>query len=144
MPLRAAILTSMDHSSLFSSYGSVKALHVGAVIISLCLFLLRGAWMMQGSPRLRQRWVRIAPHVVDTVLLLSAIWLAVQLRVVPLRDAWLSAKLLGLLAYIVLGSIALKRGRTPVIRTAAFTAALIAFAYIVAAACTKSPTPWSP
>jgi uncharacterized membrane protein SirB2 len=123
-------------------YSAVKAAHVGAVGISLGLFLLRGLWMMTASPLLQRRWVRIVPHVVDTVLLLSAIWLAVQLQQVPFRDGWLSAKILGLLLYIVLGSIALKRGRTKTMRIGAFAAALAVFAYIVAVARTRNPLPW--
>jgi uncharacterized membrane protein SirB2 len=79
---------------------------------------------------------------VDTVLLLSAIWLAVQLQQVPFRDGWLGAKILGLLLYIVLGGIALKRGRTKTMRIGAFAAALAVFAYIVAVARTRNPLPW--
>jgi uncharacterized membrane protein SirB2 len=124
-------------------YSALKAVHVGAVGVSLGLFLLRGLWMMTASPLLQGRWVRIVPHVVDTVLLLSAIWLAVQLQQVPIREGWLTAKILGLLLYIVLGSVALKRGRTKAMRTGAFAAALAVFAYILAVARTKSALPWS-
>jgi uncharacterized membrane protein SirB2 len=129
----------MDVETTLLSYRGIRNLHVGAVAASLCLFALRGAWMMRGSARLQQRWVKIVPHVVDTLLLASAIWLAIQLRVTPLRDAWLTAKVAGLIAYVVLGSVALKRGRTPAIRIAAFAGALLVFAYIVAVAWTKQP-----
>jgi uncharacterized membrane protein SirB2 len=130
----------MDVETTLLSYRGIKNLHIGAVAVSLCLFALRGVWMMRGSARLQQRWVKIVPHVVDTLLLASAVWLAIQLRVMPLRDAWLTAKVAGLIAYVVLGSIALKRGRTPAIRIAAFAGALLVFAYIVAVAWTKQPT----
>ena len=123
-------------------YSAVKMVHMGAVGLSLSLFLLRGGWMLRRDAHLAQAWVRIVPHVVDTILLASAIWLAVQLGQAPLRYAWLTAKVGGLLAYIVLGSIALKRGRTPGVRGAAFAAALATFAYIVAVALTKNPLPW--
>ncbi len=123
-------------------YASVKAVHVGAVSLSLLLFLLRGGWMLAGSARLGRRWVRILPHVVDTVLLLSAIWLAFELRQVPGRDGWLTAKVIGLLAYVAAGTIALKRGRTRQVRAAAFAVALVVFGYIVAVAVTKNPLPW--
>ena len=115
-------------------YAAVKAVHVTAVCVSFTLFFLRGLWMINDSPLLKQRWVRIVPHVNDTVLLIAAITLAVMLRQYPLTDAWLTAKLAGLAAYIVLGSIALKRGGTRRTRLAAFAAALLAFAYIVAVA----------
>jgi uncharacterized membrane protein SirB2 len=123
-------------------YNALKAVHVGAVGVSLGLFLLRGAWMMAGSPLLQRRWVRVVPHVVDTVLLVSAIWLAIELRQAPFRDGWLTAKILGLLLYVVLGSVALKHGRTKVARTGAFAAALAVFTYIVAVARTKDAVPW--
>ena len=123
-------------------YANLKALHVSAVTLSLLLFLLRGGWMMAGSRMLERRWVRIVPHVVDTVLLLSAVWLAFLIRQAPLKDAWLTAKVLGLLLYIVAGSVALKRGRTRRTRVIAFGFALAVFAYIVAVAITKSPWPW--
>ena len=119
----------------------LKYLHVACVLFSGTGFILRGAWMMQGSPMLARRWVRVLPHVLDTALLASAIALALRSAQYPLVHAWLTAKVLGLVAYIVLGTIALKRGRTPAIRVAAFCGALLVFAYIVAVAMTKSPLP---
>ena len=98
--------------------------------------------MMLNSPMLARRWVRVAPHVVDTVLLASAIALAVMIGQYPLMDGWLTAKVFGLVAYIVLGTIALKRGRTRAARITAFCGALLVFAYIVAVALTKSGAPY--
>jgi len=92
---------------------------------------------------LARRWVRVVPHVVDTVLLASAIALAVMIGQHPLTHDWLTAKLAGLFAYIVLGTIALKRGPTPGIRIAAFCGAILVFAYIVAIAMMKSVLPFS-
>lgn len=97
---------------------------------------------MLNSPMLARRWVRVAPHVVDTLLLASAIALAVTVGQYPLVDGWLTAKVLGLVVYIVLGMIALKRGRTRAARIAAFCSALLVFAYIVAVAVTKSVLPY--
>lgn len=122
-------------------YTQLLHLHVACVVLSGTGFALRGWWMISASPLLAQRWVRVLPHVVDTVLLASAIGLAVTLRQYPLVHAWLTAKLAGLVAYIILGSIALKRGRTRRVRIAAFGGALLAFAYIVAVAMTKSALP---
>ena len=118
-------------------YLGLKHVHMGCAALSGSLFLLRGTWMLRASPMLRQRWVRIVPHVVDTLLLASAIGLAVWSGQYPGRQTWLTAKLLALLGYIVLGSIALKRGRTPAQRLAAFIGALLLFAYIVTVAITK-------
>jgi uncharacterized membrane protein SirB2 len=79
------------------------------------------------------------PHVVDTLLLASALGLAFWSHQLPGRMPWLTAKVTALLAYIVLGTIALKRGRTPAVRAGAFAAALAAFGYIVGVALTKDP-----
>jgi uncharacterized membrane protein SirB2 len=119
-------------------YATIKHVHTGAAALSISLFVLRGVWMMRSPELLRQRWARIVPHVIDTLLLASALWLAWQLGADGTR-AWLGAKVIALVAYIVLGSIALKRGRTRTVRAAAFAAALVTFAYIVSVAVAKSP-----
>jgi uncharacterized membrane protein SirB2 len=123
-------------------YLSLKHFHMGCAALSGTLFLLRGRWMLRASPMLQQKWVRIAPHIVDTLLLASAIGLMVWSRQYPGQQPWLSAKLLALLGYIVLGSIALKRGGTKAQRQAAFVAALALFLYIAAVAVTKRPFPF--
>lgn len=115
-------------------YQLLKHIHVSAVVLSGAFFLLRYFWMLLSPRLLEQRWVRILPHCIDTVLLLSAIGLAVTLQQYPVSHAWLSAKVLALLAYIVLGSVALKRGKTRRTRALAGIAALLSFAYIVATA----------
>ena len=119
-------------------YATIKTVHTGAAALSFSLFALRGTWMLRAPERLRQRWVRIVPHVIDTLLLASALWLAWQIGAEGTRG-WLWAKVIALVAYIALGSLALKRGRTRNMRIAAFAAALVAFAYIVSVALTKSP-----
>ena len=121
------------------NYLALKHLHMSFAILSGSFFLIRGLWMLSGSARLQQRWVKIAPHIVDTLLLASAIGLAVWSRQYPFIAPWLTAKVLALVAYIVLGTIALKRGRTPQVRLAAFIAALACFFYIVAVAVTRNP-----
>lgn len=123
-------------------YYALKHFHMTCAGLSGALFLLRGAWMLRASPMLQQKWVRIAPHLVDTLLLASAIGLAVWSGQYPGPQAWLTAKLSALVGYIVLGSVALKRGRTKKQRQAAFVAALALFCYIVAVAVTKRPMPF--
>ncbi len=93
-------------------YLLVKQLHVACVVLSLAGFVARGALMAAGAPLLRSRFVRVAPHVVDTALLASAIWLAWASHQYPFVHGWLTAKVLGLLAYIGFGAMALKHGRT--------------------------------
>ena len=122
-------------------YLFLKQLHVACVVLSLSGFAARGALMLRASPLLQARFVRIAPHVVDTVLLASALWLSWLLQQYPFVHGWLTAKVLGLLAYIVLGALALRRGCTRAVRMAAFAGALLAGAYVVAVALTKDPLP---
>ena len=109
--------------------------------MSYALFVTRGVWMLRESALLQQRWVRIAPHVVDTVLLVSAVALAALSRQYPFVNGWLTAKVIGLVVYIGLGTIALKRGRTRGVRIAAWIAAQAVFFYIVAVAITRQPLP---
>lgn len=115
----------------------LNPLHLACVALSGLGFALRGVWMLRGDPRLHARWVRIAPHIVDSALLASGIGLAYVLRFSPLAQPWLAAKLIALVIYIVLGTIALKRGRTRRSRGIAFVAALGVFAFILAAALGK-------
>lgn len=119
-------------------YTAIKHVHMSAAALSLGLFVLRGVWMLRAPQLLARRWVRIVPHVVDTALLASALWLAWQIGF-GANSQWLSAKIVALLVYIAVGTIALKRGRTRGIRIAAFIAAIATFAYIVSVALTKSP-----
>lgn len=120
-------------------YPFLKHLHVTCAGLSLGLFLLRGGWMVADSPRLRSRFSRIVPHVVDTFLLASAVGLSVLLSQYPFVHGWLTGKFFGLILYIVLGTIALRRGRTRTIRGAAFVGAVIVFVWIGMTAMTHSP-----
>jgi uncharacterized membrane protein SirB2 len=118
------------------SYLLLKSIHLSAVILSGTLFFTRGLWMLRGSPRLQQTWVKVVPHIIDTVLLASAIALTLRIQQYPFTHDWLTAKVLGLLLYIVLGMIALKRGRSRRVRLLAWLTALAVFLYIVAVAVT--------
>jgi uncharacterized membrane protein SirB2 len=120
----------------------IKSIHIGCVALSYSLFFLRGVWMLHDSPVLQQRWVRIAPHTVDSVLLASAITLAWQLGISPLTHPWLAAKIVALLLYIFIGTFALKRGKTKRIRLIAWLTAQLVFFYIVSVAVTHDPAPW--
>lgn len=126
---------------MIDHYPLIKGIHVWAVAVSFALFLLRGVWMLCESPRLHAGWVRLVPHVVDTILLASAVTLAYLIRQAPGSDAWLTAKVSALAIYVVAGTIALKRGRTRSIRALAWVGALLVFAYIVAVARTHDPLP---
>ncbi|MBP7954190.1 MAG: SirB2 family protein [Nitrosomonas sp.] len=121
------------------SYLLLKMIHVSSVVISYSLFFLRGIWLMQDSNNLRQRWVKVLPHVIDTILLTSAIALAVLIQQDPLNNAWLTAKVIGLLIYILLGMIAIRFGKTKKTRIAAWIGAQCVFIYIVLVALSKNP-----
>ena len=124
------------------AYLLLKQLHLTTIAITLTLFLLRGAWMMMESSLLQARWVRIVPHLNDTLLLASGITLAVLMQQYPLVHGWLTAKFFALIVYIVLGTIALKRGKTRAQRIAAWFAALLVFGYMAAVAVTHDPFPF--
>jgi uncharacterized membrane protein SirB2 len=118
-------------------YATVKHLHVAAATVSLSLFVLRGSWMLAAPDMLRRGWVRVVPHVVDTLLLLSALWLLSEIG--PGAGSWLAAKVAGLVVYVAAGIVALRGGKTRGMRIAAFVFALATFGYIVSVALTKSP-----
>lgn len=120
----------------------LKYVHVTCVVLSISGYLVRGAWMMRESPWLGKKWARIAPHVIDTTLLVSAILLAIKIRQYPFVQDWLTAKVLALVAYIVVGAIGLKYGGTKKIRIAAWLGAIAIFFYIVLVALTRQVLPF--
>ena len=122
------------------SFAVVKIIHIISIIASYILFSLRGIWMIRDSPLLKQRWVKILPHVIDTILLASAITLVAMIQQYPGFHIWLSAKIGGLLLYIFFGMMALRFGKTQRIRITSWVLAQIVFFYIVLVALTKSPT----
>jgi len=123
-------------------FAALKAIHIATAAISYALFFVRGIWILTGSPLLERRWVRVVPHVNDTVLLAAAVWMTLILHEYPGTHAWLSAKLAGLVAYIALGMVALRFGKTWRVRLSAWLAAQLVFAYIVAVALTHDPLPF--
>lgn len=118
-------------------YAAVKELHLAAVAVSWTLFFLRGLWMIAESPRLKARWVRVVPHVNDTILLLAGAYLASFVGLQP----WIVAKLVALVAYILIGMVAITHGKTKPARVTAWIAAQGVFLYIVAVALRKDPLP---
>ena len=117
------------------------ALHVGCVVLSIAGFLLRGVWMLVDSPLRATRPARVLPHVVDSFLLVGAVGLLLTLGVRPFVQPWLTAKVLALLAYVGLGLVAFRFGRSRPVRALAFAGALATLAYLVAVALTKDPLP---
>lgn len=124
-------------------FGILKTIHLAAVAMTLFLFLLRDVWAFQGSPNLRHPVIRWLPHVNDTVLLFGALGTAATIGQYPFVNDWLTAKVLALVVYIVLGHMALWRSRTNGQRLAWTAAALAAFGYIVLVARCHSPYVWA-
>ncbi|MDJ0938314.1 MAG: SirB2 family protein [Woeseiaceae bacterium] len=123
-------------------YAALKSLHALLAIVTITGFLLRGFWMITGSPLLDKKLTRIAPHIIDTLFLLSGIAMLVIASMNPLAMPWLLAKFAGLIAYILLGMIALRRGPTPAIRMTAFAAAVAVFAWLYGVALSRSILSW--
>ncbi len=122
-------------------YLTLKYAHVGFVLSSLLLFTARAVLAVRGHPLLGNPALRVLPHIVDTLLLASAIALAVLSRQYPLVEPWLTAKVLALALYIVLGSLAIKRAPTAASKALYAVLAVATFGYIVLVALTKQPLP---
>jgi len=120
-------------------YTSLKHLHVTAAVLSIVFFVIRSYWSVKGSALLHTKFARIAPHIIDTLLLLAGIYLA---SVVGWHQPWIAAKILGLVLYIGVGTFAIKRGKTPGARAVAAVVAIAVFLYIVGVALTKQPMSW--
>lgn len=122
------------------SYATVRAIHIACAGISIGLFAARGAMQLADIDWRRWRWLRIAPHLNDTLLLGAAITLAVMSAQYPLAQPWLTAKVVALFVYVALGSVALRRGISARSRAVVFAAALASVGYVVGVALTRSTT----
>jgi uncharacterized membrane protein SirB2 len=116
----------------------LRAFHMTCAALSIASFFVRWVWMLLDSPLLLKRATKIAPHVIDTALLVSAIAL-VAIIGFNANSAWLSAKIAGLVVYVVLGTFALKRGRTKAVRALAGVLAIATFAFIASVARSHDP-----
>ena len=121
------------------SYGALKILHVSSVMLSISGFLLRAYLMLRRSPLADQRWVQNVPHLIDTVLLASALGMVWVGGRQVFGESWLAAKIGFLLAYIVCGALALKRAPSERSRRVFLVVALILLANIVTIALTRNP-----
>jgi len=117
----------------------LKLIHVTCAFVSIAGFALRGYWMAVDNPLLQHRVAKVLPHVIDTLLLGSALTLLMVLQLSPLTQPWLSAKIIALLVYIGLGMVALRFGQSKKIKVSACLLALLTAGYMVSVAYTKSP-----
>ena len=120
-------------------YQSIKMIHLTSVVLSISGFLLRGYWMMMESPLSQTKPTKILPHIIDTCLLASALAMVYMSAQYPFVQDWLTVKVFALIAYIILGTIALKRGRTRQQRIIAWILSVLVFVYIALVALTRTP-----
>jgi len=123
-------------------YLIIKNIHMAFATLTIIGFLLRGYWRISGSSFYKSRAMKVVPHAIDAMFLATGIWLIVILNLNPMQHPWLLAKFLTLFAYVGLGMIAFRFGRTPEIRLIAFVGAVASFAFVVGAAVAKSPMSW--
>ena len=123
------------------NYLLIKHIHVTAAALSILFFIIRAYWSVTENSLLQKKVVKIAPHIIDTVLLVAAIMLSMLLGPAA-SQPWVLTKIILLVAYIGVGTVAIKRGRTPGTRAVAAVIAVAIFAYIVGVALNRSPASW--
>ena len=116
----------------------IKNIHMLTALISIIFFIIRFVWVMRDSNMMTKKWVKIVPHVNDTILLVAAIMLAVSIEQYPFVHGWLTAKFIALILYIVFGMFALKRAKTKKAKSVFFILAVLSFGYIVGVALASS------
>ena len=123
-------------------YLIIKNIHMTFATLTIVGFLLRGYWRIIGSGFYKNRAMKIVPHAIDAMFLATGIWLLMILNLNPLQHSWLLAKFAALFAYVGLGMVAFRFGRTQTVRLVAYVGALASFAFVVGTAIAKSPLSW--
>jgi uncharacterized membrane protein SirB2 len=118
----------------------LKDIHLTCVALTFVSFSIRGIWLLSNSPYLQHNLSRVIPHVIDTILLLSGIAMVIVIYQAAFLKPWLITKIIALTIYIILGSFALKYGKTRILRITSLFGAWLVFFYIIAVAITKSPS----
>lgn len=116
----------------------IKDIHMSTAFISISFFMLRALWVFKGSQMMKQKWVKILPHINDSILLITAVLLVISVKQYPFVDAWLTAKFFALIVYIGLGMFALKHAKEMKHKVMFFVLSLLTFSYMVGVALTKS------
>jgi len=125
------------------TYYWIRQLHIATVVFNICFFSLRFYWMLCHPALVQKRWVRRLSQFNDTMLLTAGIAMAVMSRQYPFDAPWLTAKLLVLILYILLGTMALRLGRSRRERIVYGLLALLSAGYIVSVALSRTPASWS-
>lgn len=124
---------------LVDYYPLLKASHIGLALLSEGLFAGRGLGVLMGAS-LPMAPVMRSSMVIDSALLAAALLPLAALQFQPLAAPWLQVKLALLVGYIVFGTLALRRARTPTGRALAFVAALTCYTLIIAVARSHDPS----
>ncbi len=117
----------------------LKLAHVLCAMLSISGFIARSVLLAMHAPVMQRKWVKVAPHVIDTLLLGTAITMVAEQGISILSTPWLQAKITALFAYIGLGGVVMREGKNPWLRITSGLAAIAIFAYIVTVAITKNP-----
>jgi uncharacterized membrane protein SirB2 len=120
-------------------YLALRHAHIALALLSVGLFMVRGSLVLARSPAQDTAWLKYPSYAIDTLLLTAALMLASVIHQYPFATDWLTMKVALLVVYVVLGSIALKRGRTRRARAIAFIAALLTVAFLFTVARAHHP-----
>lgn len=123
-------------------YLFVKHLHMTLALISIIGFVIRGTLALNHHPLLTSKWAKISPHIVDTLLLSAAVFLAWSLQLNPFSTPWLLAKIIALLMYIILGTQVIKNKGGKTRQRLCFVGAILTFSYMLSVALTKQVIPF--
>jgi len=116
----------------------LKHIHMTFALLSVLLFSARFVLLLMRSEKLQLKWLKILPHIVDTLLLVFGIALAVQLSINPVQQLWFAEKLLAVLAYIITGYYTLKMAKTRGLQILGYIATMGWVMLIVHLAVTKT------
>lgn len=123
-------------------YLPIKNLHMSLAMLSLVGFIIRGWWAINSSALLQQRWIKITPHIVDTLLLTTAVLLMIILGQHPGNQNWILAKIVALVFYIGFGTLAIKRAPSKASKALFLILAIATFSYIIGVAIAHHPASW--
>ena len=123
-------------------YSQILSVHIWAISLSGCLFALRGLGMLANARWPHAAVLRYLSYSIDTVLLTAALMLVSILPSAVFSNGWLTVKLVLVVAYVVLGVFALRRGRSRGTRAACYLAALLVFTTIIGIARMHHPLGW--
>lgn len=121
------------------SYLLVKHVHITLAVISISFFCVRFFWAINNASQLNHKWVKILPHFVDTFLLGCGLYLLFTLKAWPSEHAWLAVKLVALIVYILLGTFAIKRGKTKEVKVLTGALAILVYLYMLNVAISHNP-----